>query len=61
MNKLAGGILGAVNILFVVFVLLALTALFAPSESGLFELIDSSYVVKYLYNYNILLQIFIKG
>ena len=60
-NKLAGGILGAVNILFVVFVLLALTALFAPSESGLFELIDSSYVVKYLYNYNILLQIFIKG
>ena len=59
-NKLAGGILCAVNMLFIVFVLLALAALFAPAESGLFELIDTSYIVKYLYNYNILLQIFMK-
>ena len=59
-NKVSGGVLSAVNIIFIMFIVLALVSLFAPADSGLFEMIDTSYVVKYLYNYNILLQIFMK-
>ena len=59
-NKTAGGLLGVINIVFIVFLLLSLVSLFASADSGLFEMINSTYVVKYLYNYNILLQIFMK-
>lgn len=59
-NKLVGGLLGAVNILFIVYLLLAVMSLFAPADSKLFDEINNTYIVKYLYNYNILLQIFMK-
>ncbi len=59
-NKLTGGILGVINAVFIVFLLLGLTSLFAPADSGLFDAINDTYIVKYLYNYNILLQIFMK-
>lgn len=59
-NKLAGGLLGAVNMIFIIFLLLSLVSLFAPAESELFEMIENTYVVKYFYNYNILLQLFMK-
>ncbi len=59
-NKFLGGLLAAVNAVFIAFVLLALVSLFAPADSGLFEMIDNTYVVKYFYNYNILLQLFMK-
>lgn len=59
-NRLAGGALAAVNIIFAVFIALALVSLFAPADSSLFEMIENTYVVKYLYDYNILLQLFMK-
>lgn len=59
-NQFFGGLLGAVNMVFIIFLLLALVSLFAPADSQLFEMIDNTYVVKYLYNYNILLQLFMK-
>ena len=59
-NKTAGGLLGVVNIVFIIFLLLSLVSLFASADSSLFEMINSTYIVKYLYNYNILLQIFMK-
>lgn len=59
-NKLIGGLLAAVNILFIVYLLLAVMSLFAPADSKLFEEINNTYLVKYLYNYNILLQLFMK-
>ncbi len=59
-NKLVGGLLGAVNILFVVYLLLAVMSLFASADSVLFEGINNTQLVKYLYNYNILLQLFMK-
>ena len=59
-NRMAGGLLAAVNIVFAVFIALALVSLFAPAESSLFEMIENTYAVKYLYNYNILLQLFMK-
>lgn len=59
-NKLVGGLLGAVNILFIVYLLLAVMSLFASADSVLFEGINNTQLVKYLYNYNILLQLFMK-
>lgn len=59
-NKLIGGLLAAVNILFIVYLLLAVVSLFAPADSALFDEINNTYLVKYLYNYNILLQLFMK-
>ncbi|MCD8180984.1 MAG: CvpA family protein [Firmicutes bacterium] len=59
-NKFLGGLLAAVNAVFIAFVLLALLSLFAPADSGLFEMINNTYVVKYFYNYNILLKLFMK-
>mgnify|MGYP003192277481 CR=1 FL=1 len=49
-----------INIIFIIFLLLALVSMFAPAESNLYEMIDKTYAVKYLYNYNILLQLFMK-
>lgn len=59
-NRMAGGLLAAVNIIFAIFIVLALISLFAPADSSLFEMIEHTYIVKYLYNYNILLQLFMK-
>lgn len=59
-NKLVGGLLGAVNILFIVYLLLAVMSLFASADNMLFEEINNTQLVKYLYNYNILLQLFMK-
>lgn len=59
-NKLVGGLLAAVNILFVIFLALALISMFAPADSELFDAINNTYLVKYFYNYNILLQLFMK-
>lgn len=59
-NKLLGAVFMSVNTVFVIFLLLALVSLFAPADSELFEMINNTYVVKYFYNYNILLQLFMK-
>lgn len=59
-NKFLGGILGVVNILFIVFLALMLLAMYAPSDSGMYGIIDRSYLVKFLYNNNILLKLFIR-
>lgn len=57
-NKLAGGVMAVVNVVFIVYLLLAFMSLFAPADSTLFENINNTYFVKYFYNYNILLQLF---
>ena len=59
-NKFMGGIFATINIIFIIFLLLALVSMFAPVESNLYEMIDKTYAVKYLYNYNILLQLLMK-
>lgn len=57
-NALLGGLLGVVNILAVIYIACALLSLFAKSE--VIGLIEQSYIVKYFYNYNILLQLIMK-
>jgi hypothetical protein len=59
-NRILGALLMTVNMLFVIFLVLALVSLFAPADSELFDMINNTYTVKYLYNYNILLQLFMK-
>lgn len=59
-NKLFGAVFMTVNTVFIVFAVLALVSLSAPSDGELFEIINNTYLVKYLYDYNILLQLFIK-
>lgn len=59
-NKLVGALLMLVNMTFIILLLLAALSLYAPADSSLFESIDNSYIVKYFYNYNILLQLFMK-
>lgn len=57
-NALLGGLLGAINILAVIYIACALVSLFA-AEGEVARLINQSYIVKYIYNYNILLQLII--
>lgn len=57
-NTLLGGLLGAVNMIAVLYIACALLSLFAESE--VIGLINQSYIVKYFYNNNILLQLMMK-
>ena len=59
-NRFAGGVLSVINMIFIIFLALALFTLFAPADSFLYEAINKSHIVKYFYNYNILLQLFMK-
>ncbi len=55
-NAFLGGLLGAINILAVIYIACALVSLFA-AQGEVARLINQSYIVKYIYNYNILLQL----
>lgn len=59
-NKLLGGILGMINVVFIIFLALALFTIFAPSDNNLYNIIDKSHLVKYFYNNNILLRLFMQ-
>ena len=53
-NKLLGGIAGVLGTMFVIYLVCAFISFFA-SNAGVIEVINSSYIVKYFYNNNILL------
>lgn len=55
-NKLLGGIAGVLGTMFVIYLVCAFISFFA-SNAGVIEVINSSYIVKYFYNNNILLQL----
>lgn len=59
-NKLVGGLLMLINVTFIILLLLAALSLYAPADSSLFDSIGNTYIVKYFYDYNILLQLFMK-
>lgn len=60
-NKILGIVVGAINGVLAVYMLCAALALFAPSESmdTLKVAIDNSILVKYFYNNNLLIDLFI--
>ncbi len=55
-NKLLGGIAGVLGTMFIIYLVCAFISFFA-SNAGVIEVINSSYIVKYFYNNNILLQL----
>ncbi len=58
-NKLLGGLLGVVNIMFVIYALCAAITLMTDNEEIL-GIINSSYVIKYFYDNNILMQLMLR-
>ncbi|MGN0149064.1 MAG: CvpA family protein [Clostridia bacterium] len=58
-NALLGGILGIINALAIIYIVCAVLSLLSVS-SDIQNLINQSYIVKYFYNYNILLQLIMK-
>lgn len=58
-NKLLGGLLGVVNIMFVIYALCAAITLMTDNEE-IFGIINSSYVIKYFYDNNILMQLMLR-
>ena len=43
-NKFMGGIFATINIIFIIFLLLALVSMFAPAESNLYEMIEQNHM-----------------
>lgn len=60
-NKLLGAVTGLLNALFIVFIICAIISFAASDNSSVYRMISETYIVKYFYNYNILLQLFIKA
>lgn len=58
-NGILGGVLGIINALAIICILLAIVSV-VPEEHEIHSMIEQSYLVKYLYNYNILLQLIMK-
>lgn len=58
-NALLGGILGIINALAIIYIVCAVLSILSVS-SDIQNLINQSYIVKYFYNYNILLQLIMK-
>lgn len=60
-NSFLGMLIGAVNGLLIVFILCALLTLLVPTDSmsALGEVIDKTLLVKYFYNNNLLIELFI--
>ncbi len=58
-NRLLGGLFGVINSLAIIYIACAVLSLL-PLNDRLYDLINQSYIVKYFYNYNILLQLIMK-
>lgn len=59
-NHMLGAAIGLVTSLAAVWAVLALISFIATDNSDVYAMIEQTYVVKYFYNYNILLNLFMK-
>lgn len=55
-NRLLGGVMGLISMLFIIYTVCAFISFFA-SGNEVMEVINSTYIVKYFYNNNILLRL----
>lgn len=60
-NKMLGAVIGVLNMLFVVYIICAIVSFAAADNSQIYRMICETYIVKHFYNYNILLQLFMKA
>ncbi len=56
-NSFLGMLMGLINIMFIIYIVLGAAALFMDASSQLNSVIDATYIVKYFYNNNILLNL----
>ncbi len=60
-NRFSGAILGFINALLIIYIVCAIVSFAAADNSEIYRMITETYVVKYFYNYNILLKLFMKA
>lgn len=56
-NSFLGMLMGLINIMFIIYIVLGITALAIDTESGWNSMVNATYIVKYFYNNNILLSL----
>lgn len=60
-NHFLGSILGFINALLLIYIVCAIVSFAAADNSEIYRMITETYIVKYFYNYNFLLQLFMKA
>ena len=60
-NGMLGAIWGFVSMALVIYIICAIVSFAAADNDAVYQMITETYIVKYFYNYNILLQLFIKA
>lgn len=60
-NKFLGFLTGVINALFVIYIICAIVSFVATDNADVYRMVSETYIVKYFYNYNILLELFIKA
>ena len=60
-NHFLGMMAGLLNSLFIIYIICAIISFIATDNSSVYQMIEETYIVKYFYNYNILLQLFMKA
>ncbi len=60
-NRFLGMLAGLLNSLFIIYIICAIISFIATDNSSVYKMIEETYIVKYFYNYNILLQLFMKA
>ncbi|MCD8391588.1 MAG: CvpA family protein [Firmicutes bacterium] len=59
-NKLLGAATGAATALIAVYIITAILSFIAADNPDVYEMVNQTYIVKFFYNYNILLNLFMK-
>ena len=60
-NSMLGALWGFVSMLLVIYIICAIVSFAAADNETVYQMITETYIVKYFYNYNILLQLFMKA
>lgn len=59
-NRLLGGCIGLLSGIVLIYILCGVLSLNVSNSVGIREIIDKTYIVKYFYDYNILMNLFVK-
>ena len=60
-NSTLGAVWGLVSVVLVIYIICAIVSFAASDNTEVYQMITETYIVKYFYNYNILLQLFMKA
>ena len=60
-NSTLGAVWGFVSMTLVIYIICAIVSFAAANNAQVYQMMSETYIVKYFYNYNILLQLFMKA